>query len=83
MSGYEINEEDIAAIMRLLAIHDPEDASRESAIRLLEYMHERGKGIANSKQEFIDSFLEELARKKQQFKNLEKKLEDEKKNCKK
>ncbi len=83
MSGYEMNEKDIAAIMRLLAIHDSEDASRESAIRLLEYMHERGKGIANSKQEFIDSFLEELTRKKRQFKNLEKKLEDEKKNCKK
>ena len=80
MSGYEINEKDIVDIMRILEVLDPENASREDAIKTLEYLRALGKGAANADPEFIKSFLEEMKRKKQEFKDLEKKLEDEKKS---
>ena len=77
MDGYEINEKDIVDIMRILETLDPENASREDAIKTLEYLRALGKNVANTNPKFIKSFLEEMKRKKQEFKDLEKKLEDE------
>lgn len=36
MAGYEINEEDIEAVIRYLKIHDSKNADREYAIQYLE-----------------------------------------------
>ena len=80
MSGYEINEKDIVNIMRILEVLDPENTSREDAIKTLEYLRALGKSAANADPKFIKSFLEEIKRKKQEFKDLEKKLEDENKD---
>ena len=79
MSGYQINEKDIETALRGLRLHDPDTANRQSAIQLLEYLHALGKGAANAGPEFIKAFLEELERKKKEFKELEKRLEDEEK----
>ena len=80
MSGYEINEKDIVNIMRILEVLDPENASREDAIKTLEYLRAMGKSAANADPIFIKSFLEEMKRKKQEFKDLEKKLKNENKD---
>ena len=77
MSGYKINEKDIADIMRILEVLDPENASKEDAIKTLEYLRALGKSAANADPKFIKSFLEEMKRKKQEFKDLEKRLGDE------
>ena len=77
MSSYEINEKDIVDIMRILEVLDPENASREDAIKTLEYLRTLGRGVANADPKFIKSFLEEMKRKKQEFKDLEKKSREE------
>jgi hypothetical protein len=38
MSDYEINEKDIDSVIRYLKIHDPDNATPEKAIALLEEM---------------------------------------------
>ncbi len=62
--GYEINEEDIATVIRHLKIHDPANADREYAIQVLELMHEIAKRVANAGLEFAELFLKALEEKK-------------------
>ena len=63
--GYEINEEDIATVIRHLKIHDPANADQEYAIQVLELMHEIAKRVANAGMKFAELFLEALKEKKQ------------------
>ena len=62
--GYEINEKDIATVIRHLKIHDPANADREYAIQVLELMHEIAKRVANADLEAAELFLEALKQKK-------------------
>ena len=64
--GYEINEKDIATVIRHLKIHDPANADREYAIQVLELMHEIAKRVVNAGMEFTKLFLEALKEKKLQ-----------------
>lgn len=45
MAGYEINDEDIEAVIRYLKIHDPKNADREYAIQYLESLRSFYSGI--------------------------------------
>ena len=60
MSGYEINEKDIATVIRYLHTHHPEDTSREHAIQILELMHNIAKLSTNENAEFAELFLKAL-----------------------
>ncbi len=60
MRGYEINEKDIATVIRYLHIHHPEDTSREYAIQILELMHEIAKQSVNENVEFAELLLKAL-----------------------
>ena len=48
MSDYEINEEDIKAVLRYLKIHNPENADRDYAVQLLEAMQDTAHNIVQS-----------------------------------
>ncbi len=63
MSGYEINEKDIATVMRYLKIHNPENTSRDYAIQTLELMHEIAKEAVKEDLEFAELFLKALKQK--------------------
>ena len=77
MSGYEINEKDIAIVIRYLKIHNPENISREYAIQTLELMHEIAKDIAKESIQFAELFLQALKTKKQNERNAMRNLYDE------
>ena len=62
--GYEINEKDIATVIRHLKIHDLANADREYAIQVLELMHEIAKRVVSAGMEFTELFLEALKEKK-------------------
>ena len=64
MSGYEINEKDIATVIRYLEMHNPENTDREYAIQILELMHEIAKEAVNEGLEFAKLFIQALEQKK-------------------
>jgi len=61
---YEINEDDIQAIIRYLKIHDPENADRDYAIQLIEAMQEFGGEIARSDEALAEAIRKANAKKK-------------------
>ena len=60
MNGYQINEKDIATIIRHLKIHRPEQASRENAIKMLKSFKRDARGLADTDPEFAEMFLKAL-----------------------
>lgn len=66
MTGYEINNKDIEAIIRYLKIHDPKNADKEYAIQILELMKETAKQLVNTDMEFTELLLKTLKKKKQE-----------------
>ena len=64
MSGYEMNEKDIATVIRYLKIHNPENTSQEYAIQMLELMHEIAKEMVEEDLEFAELFMEALNKRK-------------------
>lgn len=59
MSGYIINDDDIARVVRYLKTRRPERANREYAIQLLEVLHNAAKRVASVDPELINE-LEDL-----------------------
>ncbi len=57
---YEINEKDIESVMRYLQAHDPENATREMAISLLEDLRAGFHGMAHSNPELLEKLRAEL-----------------------
>lgn len=66
MDAYKISEEDIAAIIRNLEIHDPQNADREYALQILEIMSKIAKRVVAKGPEFTDLFLQALSEKKKE-----------------
>jgi len=62
--GYQINEKDIDAVLNYLKIFDPENATLEMAIELLEYMQEKYHRMSHENPEQIKEIYEELKMKK-------------------
>ena len=62
---YEINEKDIDSVIRWLKIHDPENATPETAIEILEEMHARVHLLAHEEPELLDKIYSELKSRKQ------------------
>ncbi len=62
MSGYKISERDIAAVIRYLKIHNPDNANQEYAIQVLELMHEIAKELVSENLKFAELFLQALER---------------------
>lgn len=61
---YQINEEDIRAIIRYLKIHDPENADRDYAIQLIEAMQSFGGDLARSDEALAEAIQKANAKKK-------------------
>lgn len=59
---YEINEQDIESVIRWLKVNDPENATRENAIGLLQDMQAGFHGMAHSNPELLERLREELKR---------------------
>ena len=59
MSGYRINEDDIARVVRYLETRRPEKANRGYAIQLLGVLHDAAKNIASIDSDLM-SDLEDL-----------------------
>ncbi len=62
--GYEINEKDIDAVLRFLKVTDPENATPEMAIALLEELHTGVHELAHTDPEKLKEIFNELKRKK-------------------
>ena len=62
--GYQINEKDIDAVLRFLQINDPENATPEMAIALLEELHTGVHELAHTDPEKLKELLNELKKKK-------------------
>ena len=61
---YEINEKDIDSVIRWLKIHDPENATPETAIEILEEIHARVHLLAHEDPESLEKIYKELREKK-------------------
>ena len=61
MSDYEINEQDIEGTVKYLQIYHPENASREFAVEMLEYLkasfHRLALSDPNALDELYEAFL--------------------------
>ncbi len=66
MNGYQINEKDIATIIRLLELHRPEEATRESAIKILKSLKGWARDLTDADPKFMELFLEALEEQKKQ-----------------
>lgn len=60
---YQINEEDIQAIIRYQKIHDPENADRDYAIQLIEAMQSFGSELARSDEALAEAIKKVNAKK--------------------
>jgi hypothetical protein len=58
--GYELNEKDIASIVRYLKIHEPENATRERAIALLEDLRAGVDIMAYNNPDLLEKLQKEL-----------------------
>ena len=63
--SYEMNEKDIESVIRFLEAHDPENATREKAIELLEDLHAGVHSMAHNNPELLEELQEELEGTKQ------------------
>ncbi len=62
--NYEPNEKDIKSVIRYLEIHDPENATRERAIALLEDLQAGVHSMAHNNPELLEQLQKELAENK-------------------
>lgn len=62
--AYEINEEDIAKVIKYLEIDDPKNANREYAIEFIEAMQVQGNEIARADESLAEA-IRDFTRKKQ------------------
>lgn len=63
--GYELNEKDIDIVIRFLKIHDPEHATPEMAIALLEHMQATFHTMAQDNPELLEELYEDFKKKRQ------------------
>lgn len=61
---YELNEKDIDSVLRYLKLTDPEHATAEWAIGILEYMHETMDSLSFDNPELLDKIVEDFKNKK-------------------
>lgn len=62
--SYELNEKDIDSVIRFLNIHDPEHATPEMAIALLEHLHATLHTLAKDNPELLEELYEDFKKKK-------------------
>jgi hypothetical protein len=62
---YEINEKDIDSVIRWLKIHDPENATPEMAIEILEEMYARVHLMSHEDPELLEKIYRDLRSRKQ------------------
>ena len=58
--GYELNEKDIESVVHYLKIHEPENATRERAIALLEDLQAGVHMMAHNNPELLAKLQKEL-----------------------
>ncbi len=61
MSDYEINEKDIDSVIRYLKIHDPENATPEKAISMLEDLQAFIHGVGHDNPELLEKMLKDMS----------------------
>jgi hypothetical protein len=61
---YEINEKDIDSVIRWLKIHDPVNATPETAIEILEEMYARVHLLSHEDPELLETIYKDLKDKK-------------------
>ncbi|MFA5933238.1 MAG: hypothetical protein WCV81_03155 [Microgenomates group bacterium] len=64
-NGYQINEKDIDTVLNYLKIHDPENATPEMAVALLEYFKGAFHELAHIDPKKLAEILKDLEMKKQ------------------
>ena len=62
MSDYELNEKDIDGVLRFLKIYDPENATPENAISILEDSESYFDKLAQEKPELLEELKKNLER---------------------
>ena len=62
--GYKINEKDIDSVLRFLKTTDPENATPEMAIAILEELHARVHELAHTDPELLKEILKDIKKKK-------------------
>jgi cytochrome oxidase Cu insertion factor (SCO1/SenC/PrrC family) len=65
MTGYQINETDIEGVIRFLEVTDPDNATPEVAIELLEHLKASFHTLAHEDPKKLEEIYEELKRQKQ------------------
>lgn len=63
---YEMNEKDIDSVIRYLKIVDPQNATPEAAIEILEEMYARVHTISHENPELLEQVYKDLKTKKSQ-----------------
>ena len=63
-NGYQINEKDIDSVLNYLKIHDPENATPEMAIALLEYYKTKFHEMAHTDFDKLEEIYEEFKKEK-------------------
>ena len=63
-NGYQINEKDIDGVLRFLKITDPENATPEMAIALLEFYKEKFHKMAHTDLDKLKEIYEEFKKEK-------------------
>ena len=61
MSDYKINEKDIDTVINFLKIHDPNNATPEKAIELLEDLQAGAHQLAHSNPELLEELHKALS----------------------
>ncbi|HYK08886.1 MAG TPA: hypothetical protein VEW42_05295 [Candidatus Eisenbacteria bacterium] len=62
--GYQINEKDIDSVLNFLKIHDPDNATPDMAIEILEAMQAKFHEMAHTDPEILRQILEDLKKQK-------------------
>jgi len=65
---YEINEQDIDSVLRFLELHDPEHATPEMAIAILEHMQSAFHTMSHDDPEMLDKIYLDLKNSQQPIK---------------
>ena len=63
-NGYQINEKDIDTVLNYLKIHDPENATPEMAIALLEFYKTKFHEMAHTDLSKLEEIYEEFKKEK-------------------
>jgi hypothetical protein len=65
MSNYEISDKDIETALRYLKYHDPENATRERAVALLQDLQAGFHGMAHDNPQLLVELQKEINRNRQ------------------